>query len=94
MIRDFPFTGIGMGSFGKVAGLFYPFFYHDASEVAHAHNLFLQIAVDLGVPGLIGWTSILCVVIIASWQVYRQGSKSSDRLMTRSAGQPRGSIRT
>ena len=82
MIRDFPFTGIGIGSFGEVAELFYPFFFHDASKVAHAHNLFLQVAVDLGIPGLIAWTSVLLVTIAASWQVYHRGRKSNDRWMT------------
>jgi putative inorganic carbon (HCO3(-)) transporter len=28
MIQDFPFTGIGMGSYGEVADALYPFFFH------------------------------------------------------------------
>ena len=79
MIRDFPFTGIGMGSFREVANLFYPFLQHNASDIPHAHNLFLQIAVDLGIPGLIAWLSILGVVVIASWRVYRRGVIKGDR---------------
>lgn len=73
MIQDFPITGIGMGLFGSVADTFYPLFRSPPSTVSHAHNLFLQVAVDLGVPGLIAWVSILSVVLRRSWQSYRQG---------------------
>jgi putative inorganic carbon (HCO3(-)) transporter len=73
MIRDFPFTGIGMGDFGHVVDTFYPFYIYKAGEVPHAHNLFLQIAVDLGIPGLIAWLSLLFVVTVTAWQSYRYG---------------------
>ncbi len=64
LVQDFPLTGIGMGSFKSVTNLLYPFTleYH---EIPHAHNLFLQIAVDLGIPGLIAWLGILANVIVA-----------------------------
>jgi len=73
MIQDFPFTGIGMGSFGEVADALYPFFSYSPGAIPHAHNLFLQIGVDLGIPGLIAWLAILLVVIGLSWKLYRQG---------------------
>lgn len=76
MIQDFPFTGIGMGSFTRVADLLYPFFLAPPDTVRHAHNLFLQIAVDLGLPGLIAWLAIWFTVIAAAWQVYRHGRLS------------------
>ena len=41
--------------------------------IPHAHNLFLQIAVDLGIPGLIAWLAIFLVVIVLSWKLYRYG---------------------
>jgi putative inorganic carbon (HCO3(-)) transporter len=77
MIQDFPFTGIGMGSFGNVADVLYPFFLAAPGTIPHAHNLFLQVAVDLGIPGLVAWLSVFGLVSIASWQVYRRGR--SDR---------------
>jgi len=73
MIQDFPFTGVGMGSFTKVADLLYPFFLYEPGKVEHTHNLFLQIAVDLGIPGLIAWLAILVVVSVIAWQVYHKG---------------------
>lgn len=73
MIQDFPFTGIGMGSFGDVADALYPFFTYSQGAIPHAHNLFLQIAVDLGIPGLIAWLAILLVVTGISWKLVRWG---------------------
>jgi putative inorganic carbon (HCO3(-)) transporter len=77
MIQDFPFTGIGLGLFRDVADTLYPFFLNAPGSVPHAHNLFLQVAVDLGLPGLIAWASIFIGAIISSWQIYRIGKKQS-----------------
>jgi putative inorganic carbon (HCO3(-)) transporter len=78
MIQDFPFTGIGMGLFGKAADLLYPFSSLTSGAIEHAHNLFLQVAVDLGVPGLIAWLTILLVVTAIAWQLYRYGYKQQE----------------
>jgi hypothetical protein len=48
-IGDFPFTGIGLGAFGSVIPKLYP----RGIEVDHAHNLYLQLGLDLGIPGLV-----------------------------------------
>jgi putative inorganic carbon (HCO3(-)) transporter len=80
MIQDFPFTGIGMGTFQPIATMLYPFFLADPNaQIPHAHNLFLQVAVDLGIPGLIAWLAILMLVIIAAWQVYRHGTATGNQ---------------
>lgn len=73
MIQDFPFTGIGLGTFGDVADAMYPFFLASPGTIFHAHNLFLQIAVDLGIPGLIVWLAILLLMTISSWHLFRFG---------------------
>jgi O-antigen ligase len=78
MIQDFPITGVGMGLFGDVTDSLYPLFLNAPGTVPHAHNLFLQIAVDMGIPGLITWLSILFVVIAISWQLYRFGKRRQD----------------
>jgi putative inorganic carbon (HCO3(-)) transporter len=80
MIQDFPFTGIGMGLFTDVADTFYPFYSASPGTIEHAHNLFLQVAVDLGIPGLIAWLAILLSVIVLSWQLYRQGRRTHNAL--------------
>lgn len=54
MARDFPFTGIGLGTFPRVAEILYgtALLYGPGGAPPHAHNLLLQVAVDLGAPGL------------------------------------------
>lgn len=82
LIQDFPFTGIGMGSFGDVVDILYPLFLNAPGGIAHAHNLFFQVAVDLGIPGLITWLSILLIMIVISWQVYKAGYIDGNNLIT------------
>ena len=81
MIQDFPFTGVGMGSFLQVADTLYPFSSLGHGTVDHAHNLFFQIGVDLGIPGLIGWLAILFVIFTISWQLYKRGKHSTNKLI-------------
>lgn len=77
MIQDFPFTGIGMGTFGPVADILYPFFLVGPDTIPHAHNIFLQVAVDLGIPGLIAWVAIVLLVLTTAWQLYRRGKSAT-----------------
>ncbi|MFN2302638.1 MAG: O-antigen ligase family protein, partial [Anaerolineales bacterium] len=44
MIRDFPYTGIGMGAYPEVFNGLYPLISPDSVFMDHAHNLILQIA--------------------------------------------------
>jgi putative inorganic carbon (HCO3(-)) transporter len=63
MMSDFPFTGVGMGTFNDVAVRLYPF--PDVPDPG-AHNLFLQTGVDLGFPGLIAYLAILILALFMS----------------------------
>lgn len=73
MILDFPLTGVGMGLFGRVADSIFPFFLVARGSVPHTHNLYLQLAVDLGLPGLIAWLAIFMTAVFISWKVYSYG---------------------
>jgi putative inorganic carbon (hco3(-)) transporter len=66
MIEDYPYTGIGMGLFGPVADTLYPFHEYSTFTVEHAHNIFLQLGVDLGIPGLISWMAVLELSVMAA----------------------------
>ncbi|MCI0475637.1 MAG: O-antigen ligase family protein [Anaerolineales bacterium] len=58
-IEDFAFTGMGMNTFRRVVHVLYPLFLIGPdSDIAHAHNEFLQAGLDLGVPGLIAFASL------------------------------------
>ena len=80
MIQDFSITGIGMGLYGDVADLLYPLFLSPPGIIPHAHNLFLQVAVDLGIPGLIFWLAILFIIIVVSWQTFLYGHINNSSL--------------
>jgi putative inorganic carbon (HCO3(-)) transporter len=83
MLQDFPFTGIGMGAFKQVANLLYPFFLAGPdAEIPHAHNIFLQVGVDLGLPGLIAWLALLILACVCAWLVYRRGRGRNGSLLT------------
>jgi putative inorganic carbon (HCO3(-)) transporter len=85
-INAFPLTGIGMGTFAQVSRALYPAFVFSAGEVPHAHNLFLQIAVDLGLPGLAAWLVMAWVIARSAWQVYRAGRRAAGWLAGLGAG--------
>jgi putative inorganic carbon (HCO3(-)) transporter len=73
-IQDFPFTGCGLGTFRQVTRVLYPLFLIPPDiDVAHAHNVFLQVALDVGLPGLIAYLSLLIAASLMCWQVYRKG---------------------
>lgn len=64
-IQDFAFTGIGMGSFPQVIPLLYPYvLYKSGVTITHAHNIWLQVAIDLGVPGLIAFISMVLITAV------------------------------
>jgi putative inorganic carbon (HCO3(-)) transporter len=68
-IQDFPFTGMGMNLFRRVVPLLYPLFTVSPDvDIVHAHNEFLQAALDLGVPGLIAFAAIY---LGAAWMLRR-----------------------
>lgn len=80
MVQDFPFTGIGMGTFHQTVNLLYPMLLANFDvNIPHAHNLPLQVAVDLGLPGLIVWLAILFLMIYGAAAVYRYGKHTNNR---------------
>ena len=70
-VQDFPFTGIGLGSFRRVIRRLYPLNVVPSYNVVHAHNLYLHTAVDIGIPGLIFYLSLVGVVLVLGWQAAR-----------------------
>ncbi|OQA45065.1 MAG: O-Antigen ligase [Chloroflexi bacterium ADurb.Bin325] len=63
IIQDFPFTGVGMGMFEPVVRLLYPLFSIGPDvQFEHAHNIFLQAGLEMGLPGLIGHLALYMVL--------------------------------
>ena len=75
-IADFPFTGMGMNMFRRVVHVLYPLFSIPPSyDVAHAHNEFLQAALDLGIPGLVAF---IALHLLALWMLFQVGRLAVD----------------
>jgi putative inorganic carbon (HCO3(-)) transporter len=55
---DFAFSGMGLGTFRRVARSLYPLAVPADYDIAHAHNHFLQAANDLGLPGLVAYMAL------------------------------------
>ena len=80
MIQDFPLTGTGFGMFMDVADKLYKFFLFSPGKIIHAHNLFLQIAVDVGLPGLITWIAIFLSFCLINWRIFRYAVNEGNTL--------------
>lgn len=84
-IQDFPFTGMGMNTFRRVVPVLYPLFLISPdTDIGHAHNEFLQAALDLGIPGLIAFIALYIAtfwMLGRTWQSARVNAQSapSDR---------------
>jgi putative inorganic carbon (HCO3(-)) transporter len=79
MIRDMPFTGIGLNIFPIIQSNFYPG-YIIGPEV-HAHNLFLQTALDQGLPGLGAMIFLFFAWGITIKRHYNQASQPGQRIL-------------
>lgn len=68
MIRDYPFTGVGLDTFRIIAQNNYPYFDHAFDQTEHAHNLFLQAGVDQGALGIIAVLWMVVAFYLAAWR--------------------------
>jgi len=71
-IKDFRFTGSGLGTFRVVVRHLYPVNIDPNYDIAHAHNVFLQMALDVGIPGLIAYLAMLLISAGAAWQLVKR----------------------
>jgi len=85
-IQDFPFTGMGMNTFRTVVHVLYPLNRIGPDvEIGHAHNEFLQAALDLGIPGLIAFLDLYMIsfacLASTSRQIGQTSETGEDRLL-------------
>lgn len=74
-VGDFPFTGTGLGTFRRVVFRLYPIAVPPSYDIAHAHNVFLQTALDLGILGLIAYLALLGTAFVIGWQVIKMDTE-------------------
>ena len=78
LIGDYRYTGSGLGVTNKVFSA-YLFMLH-TSYLSHAHNLYLQIAVEQGLPGLVTFLAIVFGTVWTQAAIFRHGTQRQ-RLM-------------
>lgn len=72
IVRDHPLTGIGANMFRDVqVRQVYPVPGYENGGPPHAHNEVLQIAADLGIPGvlvLVAWYGVIIAMLVKIWR--------------------------
>ncbi len=77
-IQDHFFTGIGLGVFNHVIPARYPYHVVGLSyQVSQAHNLFLDVTLSIGFPGLVGLVLLLAGSIILAVKWIRTEGRSA-----------------
>jgi len=72
-----PITGTGAGSFETVVPMLFPLYSFSPDGCPpHAHNLFLQIGLDLGFPGLAATTALFVLAAVAGLLAFRSAGRS------------------
>lgn len=80
-LHDFPFTGVGFGAFRGIVHQIYPLFLIPPDyDIAHAHNFFLQSALDLGIFGLVAILAIYAVVLVQCVVLWRAPLVANHRI--------------
>ncbi len=78
LVARFPLTGVGLDCFVPVTTQLYPLPSWAEGRVYHVHNLFLQLAVDLGLPGLLAYLVVLAWSMRQAWGAWH-GLKRAGR---------------
>jgi len=79
MIHDMPYTGIGLNTYAPIQTHFYPGFL--LGPEPHAHSLFLQTALDFGLPGLVAFLWLLAAFYFTVVRAYRATSNRDLRAL-------------
>ncbi len=76
MIFDHPLLGIGWGAYWMVYPA-YDFYINDpAVMIVHAHNVYLNYAAEIGVPGALAWCAAFFGVMVSSLRRGLTGASS------------------
>lgn len=73
-VEDYPLTGMGINRFRVLVFSYYPtYFLVRDSDFGHAHNHWLQTALDFGLPGLIFYAAMWLGAAAMLWMSGRHG---------------------
>jgi putative inorganic carbon (HCO3(-)) transporter len=86
-IEDFALTGMGLNTFRKLVFVLYPLsLVSPTTELGHAHNTWLQVAVDLGLPGLVAYLSAWFSTVVMLVQALRHSARGTPMLRALALG--------
>jgi putative inorganic carbon (HCO3(-)) transporter len=86
-IQDFPFTGTGMNNFRRIMPVLYPAFLVSPDyDIGHAHNHLLQVALDLGLPGLVAYAAIWLITVTMLFGMWQRSRARITRAMAAGLG--------
>ena len=82
MVQDYPISGAGIGASARLYEDFYIFniFSGTNDTPVFAHNTLLSVAIDLGIPGLVLYSSLLSAFIAMVINTYKYG-RSINRVL-------------
>ena len=88
IVRDYPWTGVGMGSMREMEKRYRPpdSLLPPERRLSHLHNSMVQIAAERGLIGLAGWIAIWVVFFQRGWRAYRQTAASDPYARARVIG--------
>lgn len=76
MLRDFPVTGVGLGTFDQIMDLLYPLLaVVPQTDIFHPHNLFLFQAVTGGLPALVGFLALILLLLVMAVGAIRMSQR-------------------
>ena len=86
-IQDFPLTGLGLNMFDPVTKVLYPYFLISPdTTLIHAHDIYLQVAVDLGLPGLVAYIALLSAFAYMVYKLAITGASAYTRTVALALG--------
>jgi tetratricopeptide (TPR) repeat protein len=83
LLQDYPFTGSGLGATGMIYSTYLLLLHVPFRH--QVHNLFLQVAVEQGLPGLLAFLGMISTAGVALAAAWRNGSRADDGLRSMAA---------
>lgn len=79
MFQDFPFTGIGLGTFESTVFTLFPLLQNNpGAPTPHAHNLYLEMGVDFGIGGFVAFLGLVTGAFGAAVQYLKRAHTRFD----------------
>lgn len=77
MIADNPIFGVGLGNFKESYAEYIPSDVEEIRKVSSAHNDFIDIAANTGIPGFVFFAALWIAVIYRLWKSYKTDTNLS-----------------